>query len=41
MIKKIEIIRVGNKAKEFNAPKIFSVISKETIPFAIKKGIEF
>lgn len=40
IINNVKIIRVGNTASNFNAPKIFSKLAKETIPFAIKKGID-
>lgn len=39
-IKKIDIIRVGEAAEDFDAPEVFSKISEETIPFAIKNGIQ-
>lgn len=39
-IKKTTIIRVGDAAEAFNAPSIFTKMSVETIPFAIKKGID-
>ena len=39
-IRKVEIIRVGDGAANFNAPKVFSEISEKTIPFEIKMGID-
>jgi len=39
-IKRIEIIRVGSKAKNFNASKVFLEESKRTIPYEIKMGID-
>ena len=39
-INSIDIIRVGDKAEDFNAPETFLELSEKSIPFKIKMGID-